>query len=96
MEGVLADAGAGGLRVVATNGRGATPEEWVEILMPRLISISETAPEPLRLQAEAFQGQLRAFLLKAMRRAIASDRTTIANRLTEAGHPDLAAAIKDI
>lgn len=96
IQGLNASAGAGQIDVLATNGRGATPEEWAEITMRKLISISETAPDPVRQQVTAFRERIRQLLVASMKNAILSDRTNIINLLTEAGHPELAQAIRNL
>lgn len=88
------DGGIGNVTVVTTNHRGHTPEEWVELLLPKIIFVADSAPPAIRDQAHAFRDQLRPLLVQHMRYAIDSDRTTIANKLREAGHPDLADAIR--
>ena len=48
------DASVGTLGVETTEYRGHTPEEWASMAANRIVSISNTAPEPLRQQAHAF------------------------------------------
>jgi hypothetical protein len=83
-------ASLGSVTVMTTQGRGHTPEEWVDILMPKIISVADTAPEPLKLQCAKFKHELRALILWHIKEAIASDRATIANRLRLAGFKDCA------
>jgi hypothetical protein len=80
--------------VHTTSGRGFTPEEVAERCVDRLISISDTADPALREQARAFKKQSHRLIAYYMREAIRSDRTTIYNALNEAGHPELAEAIR--
>jgi hypothetical protein len=49
----------------------------------------------IRDQAEAFKNNLRVVLIQYLQQAVRSDRTTIANRLREAGHPELTILLKD-
>ena len=51
-----------------------------------------TQPEA---QAEAFKNNLRVVLVQYLQQAVRSDRTTIANRLREAGHPELTIILND-
>ena len=80
--------------VHTTDGRGFTPEEVAERCVDRLISISDTAEPALRDQARAFKKDAHRLIAYYMREAIRSDRTTIYNALMDAGHPQLAEAIR--
>lgn len=96
ISGIRASAGAGEVGILATSGRGATPEEWAEITLRKLISISETAPEPVRQQVNAFRARIGQLLVAAMKNAIMSDRTNIIILLEESGQPELAKAIRNL
>ena len=80
--------------VHTTDGRGFTPEEVAERCVDRLISISDTADPVLRDQAHAYKKQAHRLIAYYIREAIRSDRTTIYNALMDAGHPQLAEAIR--
>jgi hypothetical protein len=80
--------------VHTTENRGFTPEEVALRCVERLISISETADPVLKDQAQAYKAQAHKLIAYYMREAIRSDRTTIYNALTDAGHPNLAEAIR--
>ena len=71
------------------SGRGFTPEELAENALDRIISISSSADPVIRQQAEAFREHIRAVLISYGRQCVRSDHTTIANRLRDAGHPEL-------
>lgn len=78
------------VEVRATNGRGHTPEEWLEMLMAKLMYISDSCPDPIRTQANAFKAKIAGEIMWHMREAIRSDRLTLCNKLREAGHPEVA------
>ena len=78
------------LVVKTTENRGFTPERCVE----KLISVSDGAHPAIRDQAKAFQKHMEKVVAFYMREAIRSDRTTVYNALTDAGHPELADAIR--
>lgn len=80
--------------VISTSGRGMTPEEVAELALAKLISVADTAPPEIAMQAKAFREKMRLVLVHYMKQAIASDRTTVYNALTDAGHPELAELIR--
>jgi hypothetical protein len=79
----------GGAIVHTTSGRGFTPEEIAERALDKIIYVGSESHPAIRDQAEAFRENIRAVLVLYLKEAVKSDRTTIANRLREAGHPDL-------
>ena len=82
------------VEVSTTNHRGHTPEEIAARAARRIVGIADTAPPVIRDQARAFQAQIETVLAHYLREAVQSDRTTVYNALTEAGHPDLADLIR--
>ena len=80
--------------VRTTDNRGFTPEELAEQCMQKVISVADTAPPGLREQARAFSKDIERLVAYYMRQAIRSDRTTVYNALTDAGHPELAELIR--
>lgn len=80
--------------VRTTNGRGFTPEELAEQCVQRIVSVSDTAHPGIRDQARAFSRHIETLVAYYMRQAILSDRTTVYNALTDAGHPELAELIR--
>ena len=79
----------GDVIVQTTMNRGWTPEEIAERAVNKLIFVSETAPEPVRIQAQAYREEIRKVVLHYLIEAVRSDRTTLSNRLIQAGHPEL-------
>ena len=79
----------GEIKAVAVSGRGFTPEEVAEMALEKIVYVGESSHPAIRDQAEAFKSQIRAVLVRYMRQAVASHNTTLANRLREAGHPEL-------
>ena len=80
--------------VHTTENRGFTPDEVAERCVEKLISVSDTAHPAIRDQARAFQKHMEKVVAYYMREAIRSDRTTVYNALIDAGHPELADAIR--
>ena len=88
------DASVGTLGVETTHYRGHTPEEWAKMAANRIVSISNTAPEPLRQQAHAFKEQVEVLLADYMRKAVDSHMCTVGNFLEQQGHGDMAAILR--
>lgn len=82
--------------VVVTQNRGMSPDEWADLAVNKILSISDTAPMPLREQAQAFQSHIRDLLLFYFHKVAQSERTTIAAILRKEGFPHIADKIKDI
>ncbi len=82
------------ISVKTTNKRGFTPEELAEECVGKIIAVSDTAPPAIRDQAYAFEKKVEKLVAHYMRRSIESDRTTVWNALTDAGHPELAELIR--
>jgi hypothetical protein len=75
--------------VHTTSHRGHTPEEIAEFALAKIMYVSKDANPLIRDQAEAFKGYIRDILVKYLKQAVKSDRTTLANKLREAGHSNL-------
>ena len=71
------------------SGRGFTPEELVEHAVTEIISIGNNSHPVLQAQAEAFREDIKNVMLNYLRQAVASHNTTLTNRFTDAGHPEL-------
>lgn len=82
------------VEVETTSNRGHPPEFWARRCVERLIQVSDSAPPVIRDQALAFQKQMEHVVLFHLKRAIQSDRTTVGQAVTEAGHPSLAELIR--
>lgn len=79
----------GGVTVKTTQGRGFTPEELAERAVDKIIYVGSNSHPVVRDQAEAFKKHIYEVVLSYMKQAVVSHETTIANRLREAGHPEL-------
>lgn len=89
MSGVVGVQGFGEVEIITTSGRGFTPEEIAERALNKIMHVGENAPPVIRDQALAFRDHIRGVLVYYMHEAVKSDRTTQANKLREAGHPEL-------
>ena len=84
----------GSVRVHTTQNRGHTPAELASMCADRIVAVSDAAPPEIRDQARAYKTAIEALVETYLRRAISSDRVTIANNLRSSGHAGLADAIK--
>jgi hypothetical protein len=80
--------------VHSTENRGFTPEEVAARCTDKIVAVAETAPPAIRDQAVAYKKAVERVIAQYMREAIRSDRTTVYNALKDAGHPELADAIR--
>ena len=84
----------GNLSVTTTNHRGHTVEEVAEMATNRLVSISDTAPAPIRAQAHAFKEACKKVITYYMNEAVKNHVCTICNELEKQGQKDLANIIR--
>jgi len=82
--------------VMTTQDRGMSSDEWAELALNRIVSVSENSPMPIREQALAFRDDLRAVLKFYFKRVALTERTTIANKLRKEGYNQIADKIVDI
>ena len=84
----------GSVEVRTTNNRGFTPEEVAELCVDRLMVVSNNAPPAIKDQALAHKERMKAVIAVYMKQAIQSDRTTVYNAISDAGHKKLAEYIR--
>jgi hypothetical protein len=82
--------------VMTTSNRGHTPEELAELCANKLISVSEEAHPAIREQAKAYRTAIVHVVTRYMKEAVTNDRVTVYNTLVNAGHPQLAEAIRKL
>ena len=85
MQSALLDTLVGEAKASATQKRGLTPEEISDMALKRILHVADTAHPALKEQAKAFKEDLRKILVLYMKQAIKSDRTTLFNKLKDAG-----------
>jgi hypothetical protein len=78
-----------GIQVATKDYGGFTPEELADRALDKIISVGDQTHPAIREQAHAFRQHIRAVLVYYMKEAVKFDRVTLANRLREAGHPEL-------
>ena len=94
MFSINSDTEVGSLGVTTTDYRGHTVEEVAEMATNRLVSISDTAPAPIRAQAHAFKEVCKQVITYYMREAVKNHVCTICNELEKQGQKDLANIIR--
>jgi hypothetical protein len=77
------------IQVATTQNRGFTPEELAPRAADKIISIGDQAHPIIREQALAFKKHIEAVVAFYLKEAVVQDRVTLANRLRDAGYPDL-------
>jgi hypothetical protein len=87
--------GGEGVKVMTTQGRGFTPEEVADRAVNKIISVGSQTHPVIRDQAEAFRESIRSVLVFYIKEAVQSDRVTVANKLKQAGHPELVKLLND-
>lgn len=81
--------GVGAFKVETADHRGWTPEELAERALDRIIYVGGNSHPAIREQAEAFRANIRTVLVHYLNEAVQSERTTLAAKFREAGHPEL-------
>ena len=94
MEGSVGTGESGPVKVFTTTDRGPSPEEIAEMAVIKICFISQDAPPHVREQALAFREKVKAVITEYMKRAIASDRTTLWNVLKKEGFHEEAEIIR--
>ena len=84
----------GDLGVITKDHRGHSVEEVAEMAMDKIISISKTAPAPIRAQAHVFKEACKKTIAYYMQEAVNNHMCTICNALEKQGHKDLANIIR--
>jgi hypothetical protein len=83
------------VEVRTTSHRGFTPEEVANRCVEKIISIGDQSHPAIRDQAHAFKEYIHAVVTFYIKDAIRNDRHTIAIRLRDAGHPELAIILEE-
>ena len=93
---IMFDLGAGSIgavNVVTSDKGGLSNDQIAEMLATKLIYISNDAPEPIRLQAEAFRDRVRNLAQHYIELARKEERASICDKVRDAGQEQLAQAI---
>jgi hypothetical protein len=94
MFSLRSDLEVGNLGVTTTDNRGLSVDEVSEMAVNKIISVSDTAPAPIRAQAHAFRDACKKIVMYYMQEAIKNHMCTICNQLEQQGQKDLANIIR--
>lgn len=86
----------GNLATFVTNGGNHSPETWANMCIHRLLSISDTAPQPIRDQAHAFAQAMRNVLAAKFDEALRMEREAMAAKLEREGQTAAAIILRSI
>ena len=89
----LTSGSVGSVNVISSDNGGLSNDQIADMLATKLIYISEEAPEPIRLQAEAFRDKVRNLAQYYIELARKEERASICAKVREAGQHQLADAI---
>ena len=84
----------GDVEVKTTDYRGHSIEEVAKMATDKLISVSDTAPEPIKVQAYAFRELCQKVIAFYMQEAVNNHICTVCNQLEKQGQQDLANIIR--
>ena len=84
----------GNLGVITKDHRGHSVEEIANMATDKIISISKTAPAPIREQAHVFKETCKKVIVYYMQEAVNNHMCTICNALEKQGQKDLANIIR--
>ena len=83
----------GSVSIVTSENAGLSNDQIADMLANKLIYVSEDAPEPIRLQAEAFKDRVRNLAQHYIELARKEERASICAKVRDAGQLELAKAI---
>ena len=89
----LGSGSVGVVNIMTSENGGLSNDQIAEMLANKLIYISDDAPEPIRLQAEAFRDRVRNLAQYYIELARKEERASICAKVREAGQLELANAI---
>ena len=84
-----------GVSVLTTQNRGWDAEELAQRAVDKIIFVGDQSHPAVQAQARAFKVQVKHVVAFYLKEAVEQDRLTMANRLREAGHPELVHLLGD-
>ncbi len=89
----LGSGSVGAVNIITSDNGGLSNDQIAEMAANKIMYISDEAPEPIRLQAEAFKDRVRNLVQYYVELARKEERATICAKVREAGQMELANAI---
>ena len=83
----------GAVNIITSDEGGLSNDQIADMLASKLLYVSNEAPEPIRLQAEAFKDRVRYLAQYYIELAKKEERASICAKVREAGQSELAKAI---
>lgn len=90
----VGSASSGAVSVMTSSNGGHSPEQIAELCVNRLISVADTAPPEIAMQAKAFKNQMLAVVLQYVKMAAREDRESVIAKLERVGAADVAQQIR--
>ena len=78
-----------GVQVATTDSRGWSADELAQRAADKIIFVGDQSHPVIQAQARAFKDRVKYVVAFYLKEAVEQDRATIAQRLREAGHPEL-------
>ena len=89
----LGSGAVGGVNIITSNNGGLSNDQIADMAANKIMYISDDAPEPIKLQAEAFKNKEINLVQYYVELARREERATICAKVREAGQHELADAI---
>ena len=83
----------GSVNIITSENGGLSNDQIADMAADKIMYIPDEAPEPIRLQAEAFKDRVRNLVQYYVELARKEERATICAKVREAGQHELAKAI---
>jgi len=83
------------VQVATTDSRGWAADELAQRAVDKIIFVGDQSHPAVQAQARAFKAQVKHVVAFYLKEAVEQDRLTMANRLREAGHPELVHLLGD-
>jgi hypothetical protein len=78
-----------GVSVATTTNRGWSIEELAQRASDKIVFVGDQSHPAVQAQARAFKDRVTHVVAFYLKEAVEQDRLTLANKLREAGHPEL-------
>lgn len=90
----LGNAEVGSVNVMTSNEGGLSNEQVVDLVLDKILLVSNNAPPVIREQALVYKNEIREVLYSYVEFTKRQERATITQTLSKAGHEDLANIIR--